>query len=503
MNQPRTGWWALAGISAVLAAGVLGGWTDLWSSNGKPAAPALVPVAQAAVPNEPVSLQDAFMGIAERVGPAVVSISTEQIDRVKQYFRFHPFMGDQEPFEDFFRQFYGDLPEREMRRFGLGSGVIIDPAGYILTNEHVVADAEKISVSLSDGREFTGTVKGKDQRSDLAIVKIDAKNLPVVQLGDSELARTGQWVVALGNPLGIGGVGMGGTAIGTEPTLSVGVVSALHRQLPRTSKADRDYSDLIQTDATINPGNSGGPLVNLAGEVIGVNVAIIVGPGNAYGFAIPVNKAKRILENLIEGKKILYGWLGIEIQEVTPDVAEYYGLKEAKGVLVYRVVPNGPAAKAGLKDGDIVRAFEGKPIMHTRELIERVSGTPVGQQVTVELLREGKPVSMPVAIGERPTEFGEGEDAPSESWRGLKVMPMTAEMAQQFELPPQATGVVVAEIADDSPAATSGLREGDIINEINRVRIEDLDDYQQVVSQVKGNALVRTNRGYVVIKEAP
>jgi serine protease Do len=344
-------------------------------------------------------------------------------------------------------------------------------------------------------------VKGKDPRSDLAIIKIDGKQLPVAALGDSSQLKTGQWVVALGNPLGLSGVGITAQATGaSDPTLSVGVVSALHRQLPRMSRMDRDYSDLIQTDATINPGNSGGPLANLNGEVIGVNVAIIVGPGNAYGFAIPINKAKGILETLKEGSKVIYGWLGIQIQDITQDVADYYGLSDREGVLVYQVLPESPAAAAGLKDGDIVKTYNGHPIRHSRELIDLVSATKAGQKVAITLLREGKPQTVQVEIGERPLEAeGEGGEA-TEAWRGLRVSTLTPESAERLSVPAGTTGVLVTEVDEGSLAEQAGLRPGDIINEVNRARIETIADYQKAIAQIKGNALVRTNRGYVVIK---
>ena len=496
----RTVW--LVAIVGVLVVGLLGGRVDLWPSNAKPAPSNMVSsAAQAAVPAEAEVLQNAFNRIYQQVGPAVVSISTEQIERVKQYFRVHPFFGGgDDPFEDFFRQFYGNAPEREFKRFGLGSGVIIDDRGFILTNEHVVADAEKITVTMTDGREFTGTVKGKDPRSDLAVVKIDAKKLPVATLGDSSAVKAGQWVAALGNPLGLAGVGVSAQTFGAEPTLSVGVISALHRQLPRTSRFDRDYSDLIQTDATINPGNSGGPLVNLDGQIIGVNVAIIVGPGNAYGFAIPVNKAKNILDTLIEGNKVIYGWLGIQIQDITSDVAEYYGLAEREGVLVYQVLPDSPASKAGVKDGDIVKAFDGQPIHHSRELIDRVSGTKAGRKIALEILRDSKRQTLQVEIGERPLETELAEGGTTEGWRGLHVSALSPDALDRLNLPADTKGVLAAEVDEGSPAEQSGLRAGDVINEINRVRIESVSDYQNATAQVKGNALVRTNRGYVVIK---
>jgi serine protease Do len=491
-------------IVGILAAVLLDGRVELWSSSAKPGAssgPSLASSAQAAVPGEGELLESAFNRVYQQVGPAVVSISTEQIERVKQYFRFHPFFGD-EPFDEFFRQFYGDVPDREFRRFGLGSGVVIDGRGYILTNEHVVADADKITVTMTDGRELTGIVKGKDPRSDIAVIKVDGKQLPVVELGDSSGLKTGQWVVALGNPLGLAGTGPAAHTYGAEPTLSVGVISALHRQLPRTTRFDRDYSDLIQTDATINPGNSGGPLVGLDGKVIGINVAIIAGPGNAYGFAIPINKAKGILETLIEGKPVVYGWLGVQIQDITEDVAEYYGLSEREGVLVYQVLPESPAMKAGVRDGDLVKAFDGQPIRHSRELIEKVSVAKAGRKIALEILREGKRQTLQVEIGERPLGLEGAADlgATSEAWRGLKVGAASADQLERLHAPAGATGVLVVEVEEGSPAEQAGLRPGDLINEINRVRIGSLADYAKAIAQVKGNALVRTSRGYVVIK---
>jgi len=448
------------------------------------------------------SLEQAFTRIAQEVGPAVVSISTEQIEQVQRYFRVHPFFG-QEPFDEFFREFFGDAPQREFKRFGLGSGVIIDERGFILTNEHVVADADKITVTLSDGREFSGMVKGKDARSDLAVVKIDAKNLPVTRLGDSDILKPGQWAIALGNPFGFVGFGPSHQALGPEPTMTVGVVSAVHRRLPRMSRSDRDYSDLVQTDAAINPGNSGGPLLNLQGEVVGINVAIL-SPTGAYaglGFAIPVNKAKAVLDELIEGRKILYGWLGIQIQDITQDVAEYYGLDNREGVLVYQVIPTSPAQKGGVKDGDIVKTFEGKPIRSARELMDVVGRTKVGKRVSLDILRDGKRVNLEVEIGERPSEIELAEGA-TESWRGLRVTPLTPQLAERFGFSEEATGMVVTEVDPDSPAGDAGLQPGDVINEINRMPITSLTDYRDAIVKVQGNALVRTNRGYVVLKSS-
>ena len=465
----------------------------------------LLSSAQAAS-SEAESLQTSFIRIAQQTGPAVVSISTEQIEKVKSYYRNRPFFGltpGEEPFEEFFRQFYGEMPERESHRFGLGSGVIIDERGYILTNEHVIADADKITVTLADGREFKdAVVKGKDPRSDLAVIKIDAKKLSAAALGDSTGVRAGQWAVALGNPFGLMGVGPSAARLGAEPTLTVGVISALNRQLPRTSRDDRDYSDLIQTDAAINPGNSGGPLLNLQGEVIGINVAILTSSRGfeGIGFAIPVNKAKNILDALIAGKKVVYGYLGVQIQDITDDVAQYYGLSDRDGVLVYQVVPGGPASKAGMKDGDIVKAFDGQPIHHSRELVDRVSNTKTGRRAAVDILREGKRQTLQIDVSERPAEIELAGGVSGEAWRGLQVTSVSPEAAERLSLPPGTTGVLVTDVQEGSPADQAGIRPGDLINEINRTRIQSLNDYATVTGQAKGNTLVRTSRGYFVIK---
>ena len=506
MNGFRTRAFSVVLIGGALLVALLSGRMDLWSSSvgsmSSHSPQSTVAAAQTSS-NDAEGLQAGFIRISQQVGPAVVSISTEQVEQVRQYFRAHPFFGPgEDPFNEFFRQFYGEAPQSEMRRFGLGSGVIIDAQGFILTNEHVVADADKITVTLADGREFTGAVKGKDTRSDLAVIKIDAKKLPVASLGDSSTVKTGQWAVALGNPFGLMGGGPSARALGSEPTLTVGVVSAMNRQLPRATRDDRDYSGLIQTDAAINPGNSGGPLLNLQGEVIGINVAILTSSRGyeGIGFAIPVNKAKSILAALIEGRKVVYGWLGIQIQDITDDVAEYYHLTDQQGVLVFQVLPEGPAEKAGMKDGDIIKTYDGQSIEHSRELIDRVSSTSTGRAVAVDILREGKRQSLKVQIGERPSGEELAEGGASQSWRGVKVAVVSPDIAQQFNITPGTTGVIVVEVEPKSPAEAAGLRPGDLINEINRMRIEGLSDYRQAIAQAKGNVLVRTSRGYVVIK---
>ncbi len=449
-------------------------------------------------------LQNAFVAAAAHVGPAVVSISTEQTERVAtryaQPFGQQPFGGQDELYNRFFRDFFGEMPEREFKREGLGSGVIIDQRGYVLTNEHVVGDADKITVTLPDGREFKGEVKGTDPRADLAVVKIDGKNLPYASLGDSTAVQIGQWAIAIGNPFGY-------VVHSPEPTVTVGVISALHRSLPRTSQRDRDYSDVIQTDAAINPGNSGGPLVNLDGEIIGINVAIFSTSGGyqGIGFAIPANKAREIVGDLIEGKKVLYGWLGIQIQDITQDVAEYYKLSSREGVLVYQVLPDSPAQKGGLQAGDIVTVIDGQPVRNARELVERVGRAKVGAQVTVTALREQKTQTLRVTVGERPSEeqMALGPQQPgaaAQRWRGLQVAPISPDVTRRFQLPPSVAGVVVVDVATGSPADEAGLRVGDVINEINRQPIRSWDEYAAVTARVQGNTLVRTSRGYIVLK---
>ncbi|MBI3320579.1 MAG: Do family serine endopeptidase [Candidatus Omnitrophica bacterium] len=487
---------------AVVGIGLFGGregWANL--KLGGQSAPAVSNAQEAQGSSILESIERAFVRVAREAGPCVVSISTEQIEQVQRYFRGHPFFGEQ-PFDEFFRDFFGEASPQEFKRFGLGSGVIIDQRGFVLTNEHVVADATKITVTLADGREFAGEVKGKDPRTDLAVIKINAKDFPMARLGDSDALQTGQWAIALGNPFGLVGYGSAQQVLGPEPTLTVGVISALHRRLPRPTRSDRDYSDLIQTDAAINPGNSGGPLVNVQGEIIGINVAILTSSrGNeGVGFAIPINKAKVVLNELIEGRKILYGWLGVQIQDITQDVAEYYTLSDRQGVLVYQVLSGSPAQKAGMKDGDIIKGFGGKPIKNSRELVDAVSQTKVGTRAPIDVLREGKRLTMTVEIGERPTEGALAEGGAGEPWRGATVTELTPQLVERFGLPAGTTGVVATDVASNSAAGDAGLRPGDVINEINRMRVDSLNEYRVAIAKVQGNALVRTNRGYVVIK---
>ncbi|MBI3323017.1 MAG: Do family serine endopeptidase [Candidatus Omnitrophica bacterium] len=443
------------------------------------------------------AIEQKFIEVGRRVGPAVVSISTEVVQRrvVRQRRPegdpFSEFEGDL--FDRFFEDFFGAAPEREFRHRGLGTGVIVDPGGYVLTNEHVVHGADKVTVTLPDGREFKGQIKGTDRRSDLAVIQIDAKGLPAAQLGNSDAVRSGQWAIAIGNPFGFA-VG------GSEPTLTVGVVSALHRSI-RIGGAERDYSDLIQTDAAINPGNSGGPLVNLDGEVIGINVAIFSTTGGyqGIGFAIPSNAVKGILDDLIAGKRVLYGWLGVTVQDVSEELAQHFGLSAKEGAIVARVVPGSPGERGGLKDGDVIVGFNGQPIRDTAALLQHVARSKVGEKVAVQVIREGREAKLTVEIAERPAEPGAAAPAEGGGWRGLEVTGMTAEMARRLGLE-ASSGVAVTEVEPDSAADRAGVRVGDLIFEINRRLIAGMRDFEEAARQSEGDALVKTSRGYFVLR---
>ena len=462
------------------------------------------PQAQASF--EGFKMEDAVINVANITGKAVVSISTEHISKIKGARRFYfnsPFgeespFGGEDPFRRFFDDFFGGIPDREYKQVGLGSGVIIDPEGYILTNEHVIDEADKITVTLPDGREFKGEIKGQDARSDLAVIKINASNLPVASLGDSDNLKIGQWVVAIGNPFGF-------AMQNPEPTVTAGVISALHRSLGRVLSRNRDYNDLIQTDAAINPGNSGGPLVNLKGEVVGINVAIFSTSGGyqGVGFAIPINHAKKNISRLIEGKKILYGWLGVTVQDLSEDLVKYFGLPDKNGVLVAKVLQNSPAEKAGIKESDCIREFDQQPINNVKGLLNVVAASEVGRKVKVTVIREKKPLTVEVEIGERPEDVEEmamtGRSL-SGAWRGLEVEDLTAENARRFGLAEE-KGVVIIDVEPNSPADEAGLVPGDVILEINKRSIKNISDYQKLTQELKGDCLIRTGRGYFVVKE--
>ncbi|MGH7962597.1 MAG: DegQ family serine endoprotease, partial [Candidatus Binatia bacterium] len=386
-------------------------------------------------------------------------------------------------FEEFFRRFFGDRPPPGQQR-SLGSGFIISEDGYIVTNNHVVGDAAKITVRLSDKEEFEAKVIGSDEKTDIALIKIDVNHtLPMVPLGKSNELRVGDWVMAIGNPFGL------------EQTVTVGIVSAKGRVI-----GAGPYDDFIQTDASINPGNSGGPLLNLKGEVVGINSAIFSQSGGniGIGFAIPIDLAKSITSQLREKGKVTRGWLGVSIQSVTPELAKSFGLKEPIGALVAEVTQGGPAEKSGLERGDVIIAFNDTTIKDSHELPALVARTPVGEPAQVTLLRGGKERTLTVKLGEltdQQAKAAGGEESGGD-W-GMTVGNVSADIARRFQLDPSQKGVVVTEVTPGSPAEQAGIQAGDVIEEVNRQAIGSVEEFTKATAEAKekDTLLILARRG--------
>jgi len=418
------------------------------------------------------ALSNSIADIAEKVGPAVVNIDTVRM--VKTDF---PFFDD-----PIFRHFFGDQFKEYRKTIpqkGTGSGFIINQEGYILTNEHVVHKADKIKVSLPDGREFDGKVVGSDVTTDMAIVKIQADHLPTVTLGDSDELRVGEIVIAIGNPYGL------------QQTVTMGVVSAKDRSIP-TEIDGHIYRNFIQTDTAINPGNSGGPLLNTKGEVVGINTAIIP-YAQGIGFAIPINMAKRNIEDLINLGRVRTPWIGVYIQEVTPEIAEQFGLSEAKGVLVGDVVKDSPAEKSGIKRGDIIVKVNDEEVNSTQKLQDKIRSINIGEKAKIEVVRDGKAINFIVKIGEMPTTQEEGEFPKEKVFSiqtGLRVEKVTPEIAKEVGLP-WVKGLMITEVIPGSSADDMGLRRGDIILEANRTEVSSIEEWEEVISKLEpGNTLL-------------
>jgi serine protease Do len=421
-----------------------------------------------------------FSDLAEKVRPGVVNIQV--VKKVKNIgfrnFPGNPF-GGQNPFGDFFGPFSQGNPPGGFEQKGVGSGFIMSREGYILTNNHVVEEADQIKVKLSNGKEYEGKVVGRDPKTDLALVKIEgSSDLQPLKLGNSEDLKVGSWVVAVGSPFGL------------EQTVTAGIVSAKGRVI-----GSGPYDNFIQTDASINPGNSGGPLVNLKGEVVGINTAIIA-EGQGIGFAIPINMAQEIASQLQNQGHVTRGWLGVNIQEVTPELAKSFGLKDNKGALVSQVVPNSPAEKAGIEQGDVILQFDGKEVSDSKELPRIVASTPVGKSVTVKIARDGKVTDRQVKLGEM-EEKAEVAKTPSTHKRlGITVQNLTPEIAKGLGLKKE-TGVVVTQVEPGSPASNAGIQTGDVIREVNRKPVKDVEDFVQKIEKVKDqdNVLLFVQRG--------
>ena len=408
-----------------------------------------------------------FSRLVKEARQSVVNISTVKIIKGGRIFRL-PF-GQDDPFHDWFERFFKDQIPKDYRQRSLGSGFIIDKDGFILTNNHVVEKTDEIKVKLANEKEYDAKIIGRDPKTDLALIRIETdETLTPLSLGDSEKLEVGDWVVAIGNPFGLG------------HTVTAGIVSAKYRHLGAGA-----YDNFIQTDASINPGNSGGPLLNIQGEVVGINSTIFTGSGGSIGigFAIPVNMAKDLLPQLKKGK-VVRGWLGVMIQKITPELKKKLKLEAEEGALVADVTSGGPAEKAGIERGDVIISFDGKKIGEMNELPFVVASTPVGRDVTVEVIRKGEKKSFEVKIAKLNDAQERKEPVEEKSDLGMTVNEITPELARQFGLSEE-SGLVVVQVEDNSPAAEAGIRQGDIIMEIDQEPVESVDAYRKRIRRYK------------------
>jgi serine protease Do len=431
-----------------------------------------------------------FADLAEAVGPTVVNVKITRLEKTQ--FPNMP-QSEDSPFGEMFKRFFGDMPQQphQFRSHGAGSGVIIDGDGTILTNNHVVDRAQEITVTLSDKREYKARVIGRDPKTDLAVIRIEGKGrFQAAKLGDSEALRVGEWVLAVGNPFGL------------TNTVTCGIVSAKGRII-----GAGPYDDFIQTDAPINPGNSGGPLFNMSGEVVGIATAIIPN-GQGIGFAIPVNTAKTLLPQLVAKGSVTRGYLGVNIQNITDDLAVSLNLKSKKGALVSEVVQGSPAEKAGVKRGDVIVACDRKEVADSHEMAALVATLPVGKQVPLRVIRDGKETTLNVKIAtlnDREAVAGKAaEETPQGKW-GLQLQDLSPEAAREAGLG-SGQGVVVTGVLPGSPAEEATLQKGDIVLEVNRQPVKSVEDMKARMAQSgdKGQALLLIQRGrntfYIVLK---
>ena len=415
--------------------------------------------------------QNPVARIANSCSPAVVNIDTETMVTRSP----HPFAND-----PFFREFFGEEMDRYNRTVpmrGKGSGFIVDSRGYILTNNHVAEGADKITVTLLDGRHFEAKLIGRDPTLDLAVIQIQASNLPSLPLGDSDAAEIGEWVVAIGNPLGF------------ENTVTAGVISGKNRTL---QAPNINFQGFMQTDASINPGNSGGPLINLRGEVVAINTAIVP-YAQGIGFAVPINMAKQVMNDLIEHGEIKRGWLGVTLQTMTPGFAETYKIPGSEGAIVADIMPGSPAESAGFKRGDVIFSIDGKAVKSSQDVVLAIRNKLSGQDAAIELYRDGKKETLTVKLGDipgkdagtgaAPRRGSGGSSAPAQSDRiGAKVSEITTELRSKYDLP-SSRGLVVLSVERGSVASELGLQEGDQILEVNRREVRNIADYERIIGR--------------------
>ncbi len=416
-----------------------------------------------------------FVSLAEQLKPSVVNIGVAKTVKSRiPSFRGPRTPGGEDLFEDFFERFFRETPRTRKSR-SLGSGFIISEDGFILTNNHVVEGADEITVKLSDGREFSGEVRGLDPKLDLALIKIEAgANLPVAKLGESDSIRVGEWVMAIGNPFGL------------EQTVTVGIVSAKGRVI-----GAGPYDDFIQTDASINPGNSGGPLFNVKGEVIGINAAIVAG-GQGIGFAIPINMAKQIIPQLRDDGHVTRGWLGVTIQALNEGLAGSFGLESTEGALINEVVEGSPADKAGLQRGDILLAYDGQPIKELNDLPRLVAATPVDKTVKVKIFRNGQERQVRIKVG----KLDEGErvfaadEKGGRGTLGITAVNVTPELAQRYSLEAD-KGILITGIDPDGPAADANLHVGDLIIEAEGKEVNSVKAFAELIGKKSTGMVLR------------
>jgi serine protease Do len=414
--------------------------------------------------------------------PAVVKISVSKVVKTPTGMQMPEGMENDPMFRQFFGR--GSQAPRPHREGGVGSGVIVSSDGYILTNNHVVDDATDVTVALSDRREFKGRVVGKDAKIDLAVVKIEATNLPAITVGNSSKMDIGDYVLAIGNPYGVG------------QTVTMGIISATGR----SGLGIEDYEDFIQTDAAINPGNSGGALVNDRGELIGINTAILAASGGnqGIGFAVPVNLARQVMDQIVEHGKVIRSYIGVSIQPVTPSIAKAMNLSSPDGALVSQVTPDSPAQHAGLQSGDVITEVNGKPIHESNQLALTVSMMNPGADANLKVIRDGQTRQVNVKVEEMPGERTKRASAePAEknhALEGVEVEPLDAQAAHQLGLPASTKGVVVTSVDPASQAAAAGLHEGDVIQEVNRHPVTTSQDFAQALHHSNGESLLLVNR---------
>jgi len=433
-----------------------------------------------------------FSALADTVSPAVVHIRVEKTVKgggpAFHQFNQNPFGGN-EQFKDFFGRNFGRQRQPEFKQPGQGSGFIIDKSGYIVTNNHVVEGADTIKVILKDDTEYSAEIVGRDPVTDIALIKVEAKrNLPTVPMGSSENLRVGEWVAAIGSPFGL------------EHTVTAGIVSAKGRVI-----GSGPYDDFIQTDASINPGNSGGPLINMRGEIVGINTMIIAG-GSGIGFAIPIDQAKDIIAQLKTGGEVTRGWLGVTIQDLKGSLAEYYGVQDKSGVLVASVVPGDPADRAGIQPNDIITEVEGKKVTTSRDLTNLAAKLDVGDTAKVTVLRDGRQKTFDVKVGKRPLTMAAVSDhqrQKKEGEYGFQVTELTPQVAQRYNIK-ETTGVIVVKVDPNGKGQAAGIQQGDLIIEVNRKNVASVEDFNNLIDQHKKgdgiNLLVkRMNGGLMLI----